>query len=361
MTWRSLSLLLALLVVAPARGQSGTDSECQDDRGLDRCAPEQQARVRTLFGVGTIELHRDAGDQVRRVFYVDGYGYDVVAIAFVRRPGHDPEVRVHFRREEGEPEYAPLVAPVPAEVWDLLIDRSALFDRALVPLTAPAAAPREEQAVSLCMHSWIFTVEAADPAPPYGGGATLRRRTEDACSHGTTGAFAREVYRAALPLFPHCALLDPAQHRSPANQLAACRMLSGDRLPAARVLNQVEALLQAGTMAELPTIAPLFNYQTRIDWNGELHAGPGSDGAARFFLSKMLEQERDSFFIESIEGLSDRRVRLRGGFVRLVRTPAGQFEIGEIAPAEMIWELEYRDFFQIRSVTIGPYARRPRR
>jgi len=361
MVWRTFPFLLALLLAAPAHGQSEVD-DCRDDRGVDRCAAAQQARVRALFGVETIEAHRDAGDQVRRVFYVDGYGHDVVAIAFERRPGHDPEVRVHFRRDESEPAYAPLVAPVPVDVWDLLIERSALFDRALVPLTtpAPAPAPGEEQEISLCMHSWVFTVEAADPAPPYGGGARLRRRTEDACSHGTTGAFAREVYRAALPLFPHCALLDATHYRTPANQLVACRILSGDRPAAARVANQVETLFQAETIADLPSIAPLFDYRTRIDWNGELHAGAGSDGAARFFLSKLLEQERGSLFIESIEGLSDRRVRLRGGFVRLVRTPAGQFEIGEIAPAELIWEQESGDHFQIRSVTVGPYARRPR-
>lgn len=357
MVWRRLPFLLALLLAAPAHGQSAVDPDCGDDRGVDRCAAAQQARVRTMYGVGTIEAHRDAGDQVRRVFYVDGYGHDVVAIAFVRRPGHDPEVRVHFRREDSEPRPAPMVATVPAAVWDLLIERSEIFDRALVPLPEPAVSEDGEQLIRVCLHSWVYTAEATDPAREGGDGATLRRRTEDHCSHGATSAFAGEVYRAALPLFPHCALLNASHYRTAANQLAGCRMLSGDRPAAARVRNQAEALFWADTMAELPEIARLFDYRTRIDWQSELYAGRDIDGAARFFLSKMLEAGRGNFFLDSIEGLNARRVRLRGGFVRM---PGGQGGIGEVAPVEMIWELEYGDHFLIRSVTVGPYAR-PRR
>jgi hypothetical protein len=360
MVWRRLSFLLALLLAAPAHGQSEVDRDCMDDRGADRCGAAQQARVRALYGVETLEAHRDAGDQVRRVFYVDGYGYDVAAIAFVRRPGHDPEVRVHVPPQEGRPGPAPMVAPVPIDVWELLIERSALFDRALVPRPEPARFENGEQLLTVCLHASVVTAEATDPAREGGEAARLRRRTEGGCSRGTTGAFAREVSRAALPLLPHCALLNSSHHRGPAAQLAACHVLSGDRPAAAQVRNQVEALSWADTMAELPEIAGLFDNRTRIDWNGELHAGREVDGAARFFLAKMLEAGRRDLVIDSIEGLSDRRVRFRGNLVRSVQTPDGQEEVSEIAPVEMIWELEYSGRFMIRSLTVGPSAR-PRR
>jgi hypothetical protein len=358
---RCVASLLVLLLAGPAYGQGSINSDCRDDNGVNRCAPAQQARVRALFGIGTIEAHRDAADWVRRVFYVDGYGRDVVAIAFVRRPGHDPEVRVHFPREDNGPEYAPLVAPVPVDVWDLLIERSELFDRADEPVAVPQASPGEEVPIRLCMHSWVYTIEATDPVRPGRPVAALRRRTEDACADGVTGAFAREVYRAALPLFPYCGLLDPSHYRTPANQLAACSVLSGDRAPAARVRNQAVALFRIENIGGLPSIAPLFHYQAQINWNGAPHPISGEGAAARFFLSQLLEAGSDSFFVERVEGLNDSQVRMHGGFVRLSRTATGQFEIDAIAPVELLWEAESRDGFQIRNVTVGPYARLPRR
>ena len=129
------ALALLLLGFAPARKPESNGyppaGDCHDDRLVDRCSAEQQRRVRELFGVGTIEAHRDAGDQVRRAFYVDGYGRDVVAIVFIRPKGGDPALSVHFPREENGRRPEPLRVPVPAAAWQEAIERSAHFDRAL--------------------------------------------------------------------------------------------------------------------------------------------------------------------------------------------------------------------------------------
>lgn len=340
---------------ASAHAQPTVDRNCSDDRGRDRCAPAEQARARALFGMETIEHHRDAGEQVRRVFYVDGYGRDVVAIAFVRRPGHDPEVRIHFRREEGVADFAPLVAPVPLGEWNRLIERSTQFDRMLVSPPQPDG-PDE---MTFCIHSWVFTAEATDPPRFEAERASIRRRTEDACSDGLTEAFAREAYWAAVPLFPHCALLNAEHYRTPANQLAACGILSGDRMAAAHVRNRVEELFRVEDIDDLPRVTPLFDYETRIDWNGTTTEDRGAEAAARFFLSRMMEAGANSFFVESIEGLGHDRVRLRGGFVRFVRPPGQDEEAAEAARAEMIWHSSYGDDFAIQSVTVGPYERLP--
>lgn len=358
MAGHRLFAALLLFLAAPAAAQDRPDPECGDDRGVDRCAPAQQAAVRTLFGVQPIEAHRDAGDQVRRAFYVDGYGRDVVAIAFVRAPGRDPEVRVYFKRAAGMSDLSPLVAPVPPESWDHLIERSSHFDRRLVPLPPP---PADSGEIVVCLHSWVYTVEAADPARSETEPATVRRRTEDACADGLTKVFAQELYRAALPLLPHCALLDPRHYRTPANQLAACGALGGDRQAAARVRNRAEALFRIDGTNDLATIAPLFDYRSSIDWNGARSARGDVDSAARFFLARAVEAGRNSFYLDSIEGLSAGRVRLRGGFVRFVPVPGQGEATAEAARAEMIWEAEYEDHFQIRSVTVGPYERLPQR
>ncbi len=352
MNWLAALLLIAMQGASPP----AADEDCRDDHGVDRCDAAQQARVRALFGVGTIEAHRDAGDQVRRVFYVDGYGRDVVAIAFVRRPGHDPEVRVHFKREEGVPDLPPLVAPVSADIWDRQIERSSLFDRRLVPLSRPS-----EGEIVVCLHSWVYTVEASDPARPGGEAGVIRRRTEDACADGVTEVFAREISDAALPLFPHCALLQANQHRNAASRLAACAILSGDRHTAARVRNQVNELFYIDRMEDLPLVAPLFDYRTQVGWNGERYAGRETDGAARFFLSKMLEGERDRLFVQNVEGLDAFRGRLRGGLVHRISVPGQEDDVAESAPVEILWEQEYGDRFLIRSITVGPFSRIPRR
>ncbi|HEX8215926.1 MAG TPA: hypothetical protein VF577_00555, partial [Allosphingosinicella sp.] len=98
---RISSALLFVSFAAAAPAQQAVDPNCSDDRGLNRCSDEQQRQMRQLYAVPTIEEHAAAGEEVRRVFYVDGYGRDLILIAFVRSPGKDPEVRVHYPQRPG--------------------------------------------------------------------------------------------------------------------------------------------------------------------------------------------------------------------------------------------------------------------
>lgn len=84
-----MAAFAALLLLATMQGeaQPRPDPNCRDDRGTDRCAETEQRRMRELYGVRSIEEHQAAGDQVRRIFYVDGYGRDLILIAFVRTSG----------------------------------------------------------------------------------------------------------------------------------------------------------------------------------------------------------------------------------------------------------------------------------
>lgn len=346
---RCLALLLTTLLMASgAVAQAPRDRNCTDDNGVDRCAEARQRETRALFGFRSIEEHAEAGDQVRRAFYVDGYGRDLVAIAFVRAPGRDPTAFVHFPRRAGQPATAPLEALVPPAVWADLLTRSANFHRSFTPV------PQSGDTLSICLHSWVYTVEANDPARANLAPAEVRRATEDACHAGPAAAFATELQRAALPLFPYCAALDPEQHRGPASQLAACQILRGDRLAAAQALNRAGAFRRVRGPDDLRHLAGIFAARATIDWNGV--RSPAADpNPAGFWTARLAEHGGANFYYESVEGLSADRARLRGFVVRTEEGSGGARSVQYRAPVEQIWVLGPPQEFQVESTTVGPW------
>lgn len=341
------------LAAAPAVAQPRPNPDCRDDNGVNRCAEAQQGRVRALFGVRSIEEYQAAGDQVRRVFYVDGYGRDLILIAFVRAPGRDPTLWVHFPRREGEPATEPLQAAVPRLDWEDVLFRSALFDRDLVPRQPPP------NTIPICMHNWGYTVEATDPARSQHEPATVRRATEHGCGASLVRFFAVEAQKAALPLLPYCARLDPGQHRNPAAQLAACRTLRGDRMAAAEALNRAGAFPQVDGPGDVVLIADRFAQGAVVDWNGERNQGDSS--AALFWATKVGEAGHANFFYDSVEGLSGTRVRLTGFLSRSVEEPGSDRSTIHRARVEQIWAVTPIQEFQVERATVGPWEAAPQR
>lgn len=339
--------IAALASAAAAPAQARPDPNCSDDRGADRCAAQQQARTRALFGLRSIEQHRDAGDQVRRVFYVDGYGRDMIAIAFVRAPGREPMAQIHFPRREGQRATPPLEAPVSHTVWGEMLRRSANFDRSYTPR------PQNPEEVSICLHSWVYTVEANDPARTNLARASLRRKTEDSCQRGPAVEFAADLQRAALPLFPHCDRLDPGQHRNPAAQLAACAALTGDRMAAAEVMNRLGAFRRARGTQDGQLLAGLFAQRARIDWNG-VRSDPNDLYQGNFWLARMAADGAPGFYHDRVEGLAADRVRVTGTLQRSTDGPAASHFR---APVEMIWVFGPSQEFQVDSATVGAWER----
>jgi hypothetical protein len=338
--------LAALLAPAPALTQTRESRDCFDDKMVDRCDAQQQERVRRLFGLKSIEEHRDAGDQVRRVFYVEGHGFDRMAIAFVRAAGHDPAVWVHFRPgEDGRRE--PLTAPIPEAIWTEILLKTAYFHRELVP-----EPPRTDvTVVELCAHSWVFTAEAADPAANEFDRPHVRRRTEDECTDGLTTAFAWEAPRIALRLLPHCGLLEPNERSTPLERLDACSSLSGDRIAAAHVWNRMHGFEDRHGGSARYGLRHLFESGATVDWNGERN---GAEDPPSFW-ARMLGTDEAYFYAREIEGVSASRVRVLGELRRF----AGRDRQADVAPVEMIWRSRLEREFLVESATVGRWEAEP--
>lgn len=244
--------------VPQAAAQSRPAPECSDDNGVDRCSAEEHRRVLDLFGLQPVEAHIRSNHQIRRAFYVDGYGRDLVALAFVRAPGGDPTLHVYFPRKADNSRSQPLTALVPREVWDEVIDGSANFDRRFQP--------RPGEADNMCLHSWVYTVEANDPELLAEREAGVRRAVEDACAGGMAASYARKLSELAVRLLPPCVAL--GEHpRGGAGLLAECEMLGGDRIAAADAATAV-AEFARGTVLQRPEARFAFTQEAVLIWPG---------------------------------------------------------------------------------------------
>lgn len=327
--------------------EESTQLICRDDRGTNRCSDAEQERMRALYGVRSIEAHRDAGDQLRRVFYVDGYGRDLIMIAFLRSPGSDPTAWVHYPRREGQPWPEPMKAAVPQAIWDRVIRRSEDFHRTYALLSG-----EDPESRSICLHGWVYAIEALD-RPRGRLPAELRRKTESACENGPGSEFAEELAALALALFPHCAAIDLEKQRNEATVLDLCRVLSGDRLAAAEVLNLANGFLQLQDSDDAYRIRGAFADQTAIEWAGERYTGPGYR-AAEFWLSQ-LQRRTTNLYIAGIEGRSADQVLLTGTLARSADTPRGRNTGYEQARVEQSWRRDNNGEMRLERAVVSAW------
>jgi hypothetical protein len=165
------------------------------------------------------------------------------------------------------------------------------------------------------------------------------------------------VQRLALGLLPHCAALDPRQHRNPATILANCQLLHGDRLAAAEVMNRLDAFRRVEGPQHVALLQGVFAHQTEIDWAGDRYSGPGY--RANAFWAGKLEQPADrgtSFGVSRVIGESAHRVRVAGEMSRAADTPQGAAMGSETASVEQIWVRDVNGEMALERATIGPWV-----
>ena len=335
------------------RARAAAERICRGGAGVDRCSEEHQRRVREQFGVRSVEEHREGGDQVYRVFYFNTHGDNILLIAFLRPRGRDPVVRVHYPSSGGARSSESIEAPLTQPVWDELVRRAAHFDRTFE--LRPGEAPEDR---NVCFDGGSYRIEAVGRARgrlP----AEIRRDFESACENGPGSLFAEEVARLALPLFAHCAMLGPDEALGEMYKLRDCRVLHGDRLAAAEVLNLADGFRFVDGPGEAHRIAGRFADEAAIDWNGERYRGPGH--RADEFWMERLGEDGAYLFVERVDGETADRVRLTGALSRSVDTPAGRSAGYETARVEQVWVRDFNGDMRVESATVGPWEpRRPR-
>ena len=294
----------------------------------------------------SIGEHAAAGDEVRRVFVEKSWNRERLAIAFVRSPGSDPIVSVHFPRTSEGPPLAPLSAPVTAEAWREVVARSGAFH---LDYAKPAEPPDV-----ICLDGLAYHVEASD------GGAEARDRTVRTkrahdCERSPALAYTGELERLALNLLAPCRALDVEQHLGRLGTLEACGTLSGDRLAAAAALNRAAPFRKAKHERDAGLLAGRFHFDGTVDWMGT-RSGKGP-AALAFWIARMSEAGGPILFIEAVHGEDARRVRMKGKLTRWVETGEGSKRSHEAASVEFIWAAQSGTGFQVQSVTIGLWSR----
>lgn len=328
-----MSLIAALALAAP----ESTKDPCRDDDMRDRCSAVEQEKMRKLYRVEPIKAFENGIS--RRLFYVDGYGNDVVAIEFLRLPERDPMLRVHFPTVPGEEPVAPLQTFLTTLQWETIIDASEFFDRQYV-VPKPTKRADDEDDITICLHSWVYWAEATDP------GKKSRSVTDDACNDSPVEQYAWKAVKLARSLFPQCSMLDLQFSRNDATLLRACEGLVGDRLAAAEVWNRGRSFRSIGSAESYGGIDDFSSYDITLDYNGSVTKGKAADA---MWKSIFAAKTHPNFYYDWIKGIDEDTVVISGGLYL-----SGDDGKDQIAEVEMRWEKDGGNF-DLETIKIGPY------
>jgi hypothetical protein len=341
----AFALGLLLLTPAPAAAQRWPDQQCVENPNLASCVQSRGDQLAATFGARRIDEHRDAGEEVVRVFYY--HDEDLALVAFVRAPGHEPTAYVYFPRRAGQPAPAPMQAPIPQAVWAEAMWRSIYADRGLAP-----APPIPSDGDEVCLHPWNYVFEASVPAAPGAGvRARVRRYSANACDDAPLLQFAADFRRLAISLFPACDALDDRLYGNPVQRFVLCPRLSGDRLAAAEIMNLAHPFQTLGGSVDPHDLDDAFDTEAVIDWNGRRRPADHRNPAV-FWQAQIEEDHVNSFDIERIEGLSPGRALLTGYLLR--DRPDRNHGSCLRARLEQVWATTWSGT-QVASTAVGPW------
>jgi hypothetical protein len=319
--------------------QSQVREACRTNRTGNACIRARTEQVRAAYDLPPLEAHRIAADRVRQVFHASG---DLPMVSFVARRGRSAVVTVHYPRRRDGRAPPPLRAAVPARAWREVLALSEPFD----------ARPSSREAGTICLDGATYLVEAVEPGQSARMPATMRQKLGHDCEPGPVPAYVDGVARIALSLLPPCARIDARHYYGPLRRLAACRLLAGDRMAAADVLNRARGFSMISNEGDTARLAGLFSARSELHWDGARQAGdPAAVWAAR--AAPSLGVTRLS--IEAVEGMSAGRMRLTGHLTRPVDTSSGTTTGPETAQVEQLWQRDRDGFFRIMRATVGPW------
>jgi len=214
--------------------------------------------------------------------------------------------------------------------------------------------PQADQGViSMCLHAWVYTVEATEQGPREDDGLRVRRKVQDACANGLAEEYANTLPGFALPLFPACAALDREQHRNVATLLNECRKLGGDRLAAAEAFNLLSRLDDGSE------VYGVFGQRATVDWTGERTSG-STQAVVAAWSRGMANPERATLYIGRVTGERADHVRAEGELVRYV-DGAGDTRVLMTAPVTFeLTDIRDGQGVRVTRATVGAFAERSR-
>ena len=351
-------LLLLLLLPGPVAAQSDSEwiDDCMDDNGLERCDPDVHARLLELYGVQSIEALNEQEVWVRRAFFVDGYGRDVALISFLRRPGESPMLEVLTPRRTDGTQWPVMRTDVPPEIWGRVIYEDRFFDRDLV---VPAQDDGADAPIVICVHAWLYVVEASDPerrqlnTAGVSQSGLVRRDVEDACSDGLAEPYATLLSELASGILPFCAPDAAEYFRNAATRLAACAVLSGDRMTASELM-QATRILDLSPQYFRDDIGRLFGTRARLHRPDD---PPGSEGtrARQAWIALLTERRYSTLLFDRIHGENADRGVMEGEWVAS-EAIEGEDRIRWVAaPVVLRWDREYGNL-KIVDAEIGEFV-----
>lgn len=347
-------MLIALLgaVLIGQQEVAPHDRNCLDDNNRNICAPAIRAGMLSRLGMTPVEDEAAAGVEAYRAFFVDGYGRDMPAMAFERRPGKGP-VSVIYGFEG-----ARLETPVSAETWNRVVAESAFADRELVdiePQNDPSRiGPR------ICLHAWVSAVEMSNSRPDGRTIMPVRRRSENGCNGTLATRFASFVAVESLKAQPHCQSLDQQLQRNAVTTLATCLGLSGDRISASSLMAQVRnGSPRYGLDQSDPYVWRAYmgtNGSPRLIWGDEVVVTDrGSNNrVAEFIVARLGESRRLTFEPQKFNGTSAREATVEGVVIRAVGDTDPLTVTRASYRQTWVWDPNL-SYWMVAEWTVGPF------
>lgn len=327
-------LVASALALAPTPSKDRCDV---NDR--DRCSAATQWETLSLYGIPPISSLTKA--QVRRVFFVNGYARDIIALEFIRAAERSPVVRVHFPQDGGR-KIGPLEAELTADQWEDVVSLSRDFEKSYVR-------PKKDNpdAIVLCIHPWVYWAEAIEL-----DGQT-RSKVGNACDDPPVELFAWPAAKLARSVLPQCNLIDRSLERNDATLLRTCAALTGDRITAARIFNTAKGF-RFFDEEEGGNLDKISAYGFTLEQNGI----KSEKKNARTVWDSFYTEKGTGFYYHSIHGLDAKTARVTGEIWR--RGNLDMDDDDQVADVVMNWK-EYGGTFEITSITIGAFQPVPKK
>lgn len=341
-----MSLMLALMFQASVAIES--TANCTGSRQGEVCTEAGRAALRTELDVRPLEAETADGVEVYRAFYLEGGG-GLPAVAFVRRPGHNPAVEISSGVGRK------MTADVPRDVWRQ-IQRAG--DQLLTPVYVKTPAP-----IDVCMDGGAIFAEVGLPAPDDRTRSVNTQRASSNCESNPIVSFARLAAVLAEPLFPACAVVPADAEPDGAYGLANCFRFTGDQMAAAEVFGRASQDLQVlddDSMARKRLEwrrAMGVDPWTRLQWAGlnvsRNRVGHEEGGATDFLIARAAESPGLRFEPGKLHGVSSTAVEVEG-FASY--RPADGEGRSVYATYRQVWRRTTLSDWRVTEWVVGPFA-----